>query len=156
MTHLNEHRQELTNQFDGIETSRDLFQQTLIQQKTEPQQHPLIQQIDQWEQESIARIRQAAEDARLLAGTYIDEHATELGEKLAKLTAQLQRSRETNDIIESDLENWKEQLEQLEDHFKKPSHITIERRPTALINAIDVVRSAELVDRTAFFESKTF
>lgn len=156
LKHLNEHRQVLTNQLDGIETSRDLFQQTLIQQKTEPQQHPLIQHINQWEEESIVRIRQAAEDARVLAGTYIDEHATQLGEKLAKLTAQLQRSRETDDIIETDLENWKEQLEQLEDHFKKPSHITIERRPTALINAIDVVQSAELVNHTAFFESKTF
>lgn len=154
LNHLNEHRQLLTKQFDEIETSRDLFRQTLLQQTTEPEQHPLIQQIDQWEQESIARIRQVAEDTKLLLATYINEHVIDIEEKLAKLTNQLQQSREMDDIIETDLDTWKEELAQLTEEFNKPSHITFERPPNALINAINVVRTTDSIINTSMFESK--
>lgn len=154
LNHLTEHRQLLTRQFDEIEVSRDLFRQTLIQQATEPQQHPLIQQIDQWEHDAVKKVRQAARKARVSAETFINEHITQLEGKLGKLTDQLRRSREMNDIIETDLEVWKEQLTQLTEQFNKPAHITIQRRPAALINAISVVRSMEQANYTSFMESK--
>lgn len=155
LIHLNEHRQLLTKQFDEIETSRDLFRQTLLQQTTEPQQHPLIQQVNQWEQESITKIRQVAEETKLLVGTYINEHVVEIEEKLEKLTDQLRESREMDDIIETDLDTWKEELAQLAEQFNKPSHITFERRPTPLIHAIDVIRATEATTLASIFESKT-
>jgi len=48
---LVEHRQQLNKQLDEIEVYRDLVQQT-----TNPNKHPSIQRIDQWEQESIQKI----------------------------------------------------------------------------------------------------
>ena len=45
MKHLIEHRQELIKQFYEIQTHRDLFQQTLNQQTTNPHHHPLIKKL---------------------------------------------------------------------------------------------------------------
>ena len=42
------------------------FRQTLTEQTTNPQKHSLIQQIDKWEQDSINKIQQTAEEARQL------------------------------------------------------------------------------------------
>ncbi len=50
--HSTEHRNELSKQFDEIETIRELLRQHLLKQT-----HVLIQQIDQWERDSIMKIR---------------------------------------------------------------------------------------------------
>ncbi len=55
-SHLNDHRQELSVQFDDIEVNRDLLRQILIEQTTNPNNHSLIKQIDQWEEDSIRKI----------------------------------------------------------------------------------------------------
>ena len=71
------HRQELNEQLDEVEVNRDLFRQTLTEQTTDPQKHPLIQQIDQWERDSIKRVRQTAEEARQVFVKRTTEHITE-------------------------------------------------------------------------------
>ncbi len=62
--HLTDHKQDLNKQFDQVEVNRDLFRQTLTEHVSKPQQHPLIQQIDRWERNSITVIRQTADEAR--------------------------------------------------------------------------------------------
>ena len=62
--HSLDHRQELNKQLDQIEIIPDLFQQTLNEQTTDPQKHRLLQQINEWEQDSLNEMRQTAEDAR--------------------------------------------------------------------------------------------
>lgn len=64
--HMTDHRQELSRQLDEIENTRDLFRQSLTEQMSTPQKHALLRQIDQWEQESIYKIREAAEAERQL------------------------------------------------------------------------------------------
>ncbi len=55
--HSTEHRNELSKQFEDIETTRELLRQTLTEPIMKPQTHVLIQQIDQWERNSIMKIR---------------------------------------------------------------------------------------------------
>jgi sugar lactone lactonase YvrE len=154
LNHLTKHRQQLTKEFDELETSRDLFRQTLIQQTTEPRRHPLIQQIDQWEEESINKIRQTAEEARLLLITYTNEHVIQLEKKMTQLTEQLRQSRQMDDIIETDLKIWKEELTQLTEHFNKPPHVTIQQREKALINEIGVDKFAERDNHASLMAGK--
>ena len=87
--HLADHKQELTEQFDEIEVSRDLFRQTLTEQMTDSAKHPLIQQIDKWERDSIEKIRQTAEESRQLILKHTREYAANLEDKLNKLTDML-------------------------------------------------------------------
>ncbi len=146
LNHLREHRQQLTKEFDEIESSRNLFRQMLIQQINEPQ--------NKWEHESIYKIRQMAEETKILVGTYINEHAIQLEEKLTKLTDQLQQSRQMDDIIETDLQIWKEELTRLTEQFNTPSHITIQPRPIPLINQLGVEIAGDRAHYASLLEGK--
>jgi DNA anti-recombination protein RmuC len=133
---LEEHRQELSKQFDEVEVTRDLFRQTLMEQTTKRQNHELIQQIDQWEHDSINKIRQTAEETRQLLRKHTDGFFTEIQDKLNKLTNQLQESRK--DFFETDLQQWKEQLEQLKENLDKPLPVAIRHDSTPLVTKIFV------------------
>src|SRR5690349_11503225 len=91
--HIIEHRQELKKQLDEIEIHRDQFQQIFSQSE----KHPLIQQIDQWEQDSIQKIKQLAEETRQLLLKHTNKYINQIEQKLNKLTNQLKLSREKDD-----------------------------------------------------------
>jgi uncharacterized protein YaaR (DUF327 family) len=129
----NEHRQELSKQLDEIEVTHDLLRQTLNEQTIDSQKHPLIEQINQWEENSIRKIQQTAKEAKEL----IIKHTTEIEIKLAKLTDQLRENREENDFVETDLNKWREELKRLEEYVK-PSHISIQQGFVPLVTKIFV------------------
>lgn len=66
--HVIEHRDILTQQLDEIVLEYDSLQQAMAESKDnssrKQQNNPLIKQIDQWEQDSIAKIHQMANEAR--------------------------------------------------------------------------------------------
>jgi ribosomal protein L17 len=63
--HSNEHRDSLSHQLDEIILEHDTLQQTIVVQKEkENDHHPLIKQINQWEKDSIVKIRQTAKETR--------------------------------------------------------------------------------------------
>jgi chromosome segregation ATPase len=132
------HRQELDKQLDEVELNRDLLRQTLTEQTSEPQKHPLIEQIDQWEYNSISKIRQTAQGARQVVLKYTTGHIRELETKLNKLTVQLRQSREENDFYETDLRHWNEELTRLTQELAKPSTINLRQDTTAFITKICV------------------
>jgi F0F1-type ATP synthase gamma subunit len=109
--HLNDHRQELSQQFDEIENNRDLFRQTLNEQINNPLKHSLIKQIDKWEFDSIELIQKTAKkckDQILLQLT--DKHFDRIEINLTKFTNELREIRQEND-----LNNFKEKLTELEE-----------------------------------------
>lgn len=118
--HLVEHRQELNKQLDDIKVYHDVFQQTLHQQN-----NPLIQQIDQWEQNSIEKIRQTAEEARQVILRITATNNTNIKEQLNKLTNEFEKEQKDDNINEINLQNWKEQLKKLSEQFTKPSNVII-------------------------------
>jgi uncharacterized Fe-S cluster-containing radical SAM superfamily protein len=64
--HVIEHRDVLSQQLDEIVLEYDTLRQTMAesQDKSNHHDHPLMKQIDQWEKESIKKIRQTADEAR--------------------------------------------------------------------------------------------
>ena len=142
--HMTDHRQELSRQLDEIENTRDLFRQSLTEQMSTPQKHALLRQIDQWEQESIYKIREAAEEERQLLMHHTEKYFNEIEIKLNKLTAQLRESREENDFIETDLRTWERQLKSLEEELRKPSNITVKQDSTPLVTKISVSPSSKI------------
>jgi len=134
--HISDHREELNKQLDEIETTRDLFRQTLTEQTAEPRKHLLIQQIDGWERDSINKIRKTADEARQLLLQHTTKYVTTIETKLAKLTDQIQHNRQENDFVEADLNHWKEELKRLTDELDKPSNIIIRQDTTPLVTKI--------------------
>ena len=136
--HMTDHRQELSKQLDGIEVIRDLFRQTLTEQISKPQKHALMQQIDQWEHDSIHKIRETAQEARQLLLQHTAKYFNEMEIKLETLTNQLRESRQENDYIETDLQRWQQQLELLQDELHQPSTIKVRHFSAPLVTKIYV------------------
>jgi chromosome segregation ATPase len=136
--HFGDHRQEWSQQLDEIEVRHDLFQQTLTEQTAEPQKHVLIQQINDWERDSIQKIEQTANEARDRLLKHTAEYITQIEVKLNKLTDQLKQCRLEKDFIETDLYQWKEELIQLNIDLTKLSNITLQEDPKPLVTKIYV------------------
>ncbi|CAF3946626.1 unnamed protein product [Rotaria sordida] len=136
--HFIDHRQQLNKQLDEVEVTRDLFRQTLSEQTSESQNDILLQQINDWERNSIDKIRQTADEARKLLLKYTAKHITGIEIELNKLTDQLRQNRQDNDFVETDLFRWINQLIQLTDELNKLSKMTIRQSSRSLINKIYV------------------
>jgi hypothetical protein len=123
--HFGDHRQQLNQQLEEVEVNRDLFRQTITEQTAESQRHPLINQVDQWERDSIIKIQQTAEEARQILLQHTTEHVKQIEVKLKQLTDQLRQGREENDFVETDIRRWNQQLTQLTNELNKPSNILL-------------------------------
>lgn len=111
--HVSEHRQELNKQMDELTTDHDQLRQTITEQEAQPNCHPLMKKIDEWEQQSINTIHQAADDARKRLLTIIGQYRTEVADDLLSLTTQLSKARDEDDYVETDLKEWSEKLDAL-------------------------------------------
>ncbi|CAF4348495.1 unnamed protein product, partial [Rotaria sp. Silwood2] len=98
----------------------------------------LVQQVSDYERDSIDKIRQTADEARQLLLKHTAKHIPDIEIKLNKLTDQLRQSRQENDFIETDLHQWKNQFIQLTDELNKLSNITIKQDLEILVNKIYV------------------
>jgi Rad3-related DNA helicase len=136
--HWDHHRQQLNTQLDDIETNRDLFRQSLSQQIEQPNNQTLIQQINQWELESIKIIQQTAEEARQIVLKNSNEYHHRLEVKLNELTNEIRESRHENDFNEVNLRQFQEELDRLTKELTKPTIISIREDSTSLINKISV------------------
>ncbi len=145
-----DHRQELNKQLDEVEVSRDLFRETLSQQTPEPNRHPLIQQIDDWERDSIRRIRETAEEARQTLLQHTIGQIKQIEVDLNKLTNQLRESREEDDFYETDLTHWNEELKRLTKELATSSNVNLRQDSTPFINkiSVDVMRSGKCINCT--------
>ncbi|CAF1374226.1 unnamed protein product [Rotaria sp. Silwood1] len=139
---LPRHHQELSKELDEIESNRNLFRQTLTEQTREPKNHSLIKQINQWEEDSIKKIKQTAHECRQILLQHMAEHITQIEVNLAQLTDKLKETRQENDFNEIILNQFKNTLTQLAKELDKPLNISIKQENTVLINPISVVVSS--------------
>jgi hypothetical protein len=138
--HSNDHRNELSQQLGDIEVSHDLIHRTVIEQTEDPQQHPLLKKVDEWERTAIVKICQTAKEIRneLLKNTA--ERTANIKQKLKQLSDELRQGREDNDFIETDLRQWTQKLEELKKELLNPKTITIQEDSTSLITKIRIGR----------------
>ncbi len=137
--HLADHRRALGEELNKVEHKRNEFRQSLTEQTTNPQKHSLIQQINQWEQDSIKTIQQTAHEARQLLIQHTAGHIEKIEIKLNQLTEQLKQFRKENDFNEIHLNQSKEKLTQIEQLLVKPPSVSIPQDPSSFINKISVV-----------------
>jgi len=117
---LMKHREELKLQFHQIEDQRNQFAQTLNDPSNN---HPLIQQITQWEQTSIEKIRQTAEEQRDLVHRYVQT----IQVKLRSFTEEMQKTVKKKDFNEIILKKLQIQLEDLKNQLYRTDYIQIKQ-----------------------------
>jgi len=120
---LMKHREELKLQFHQIEDQRNQFAQTLDDQKNNRNNHPLIQQITQWERISIEKIRQTAEEQRNL----VQQYSQTIEVKLRSFTEEMEKTVKKKDFNEIILKKLQIELEDLKDQLYQTNYIQIKQ-----------------------------
>ncbi|CAF4010658.1 unnamed protein product [Rotaria sordida] len=143
---LTEHRQQLSKQFEEIENDRNELHQTIVEQKQDLKKFSLIQQVDKWEEDSIQKIKQTAEECRQILIEHKNKHFIEIEKNLSQLTEQLKEIRQENEFNEIDLEQMKTTLATLAEELVQPPDIKIEQDSTSFINKISIFVSSGKCD----------
>ncbi|CAF1073841.1 unnamed protein product [Adineta steineri] len=141
--HLTEHRQILDGQLNEIVNDHDQFQQTIIQQKQNPLNSSLIQQIIQWEKNSIEIIQQTAEECRETVMKLTQNSITDVEKKFSELSQKLKEIRQENEFNEIDLNHFQLKLAQITEEFLQPPNISIRQDSQEFIKKISVISSFE-------------
>ncbi|CAF3243149.1 unnamed protein product [Rotaria sp. Silwood2] len=112
--HSNEHRDLLIHQLDEIIFEHDTLQQTIIELKDKRNDHyRLIEQVNEWERDSIMKIQRTATDIREDIEKLIALQNGKISSKLRNLAEQLRKAREDDDFVETDLRLWTMKLQEL-------------------------------------------
>ncbi|CAF1082105.1 unnamed protein product [Adineta steineri] len=139
--HLTEHRQILGNKLEEIVSDHDQFQQTIIQKKQNPLNSSFIEQINQWETDSIDQIQQTAKECREILMTLTQKSINDIENKLIELSQKLKETREENEFNDFDLNNFQLQLTQITEELNVPSNISIRKDSQEFIKKISVISS---------------
>ncbi|CAF3819011.1 unnamed protein product [Adineta steineri] len=140
-THLTEHRQKIETQLEEIINDHDQFQQTIIQQKQNPLDSSLIQQINQWETSSIEKIQQTAQQCRETLVKSTQKSIDDVEKKFIELSQKLKEIRQENEFNEIDLNNFHSKLTQITKEFLQPSNISFRQDSQEFIKKISVISS---------------
>ncbi|CAF1374521.1 unnamed protein product [Adineta steineri] len=152
--HLTEHRQILHRQLDEIINDHDQFQQTIIEQKQNPLNSSLVQQINQWEKNSIHQIQQTAEECRKTLMKLMQNSINDVEKKFIELSKKLKEIREENEFNEIDLNDFQLKLTQITEEFLQPSNISIRQDSQEFIKKISVISSFGMFIQLFHFEKK--
>ena len=145
--HFGNHRQQLSTRLEDIELNRDIFRQALSECIGEMEKHPLMQQIDQWERDSVEKIRQTAKETRDILHRHMSANVNRIEVMLNNLTDQLRQSREDNNFFETDLHRWMEQLSKFNEELEKPSGISFHQDTKALVTKLRIeIKTGECDD----------
>ena len=134
--HLSDHRQFLNEQFGLIQNDYNQFRQTILDLKTNPQKHPLLEQIDQWEKYSILKIKLKANRCRQLLIKHSNEAICQLERKLNNINEQLSSNQKQKNFNEIYLNQMRKKLEELNEQLNQPGNISIEQRSNSFISDI--------------------
>jgi hypothetical protein len=124
--HIIEHREELATQMDDIGQEHDSLRRDLI---PEDLRHPLLSQIDEWEQTSITKIHVAAEAARRDLRQLLNQTKNDVKTSVDKIVDELQTHRGLDDYTEVDLTRWSTKLTEVRKLIEAPLTIEIVADP---------------------------
>jgi hypothetical protein len=111
--HLTEHQQSLNEQLHHIQNDYNQFKQTIIDLKNNPEKHSLIKQINQWENDSIEKIKQKAKECRERLINCTNKVLNQIEIKLNDPNKQLITNEKKNYFNEIDLNKFKQRLEKI-------------------------------------------
>ncbi|CAF1646247.1 unnamed protein product, partial [Adineta steineri] len=122
---LTEHRQILTNELHHITNQYNEFKQTINKQKQDSQNFSSIEQINQWEMESIEKIQQKAQEYREIITKSSQTCINDIEMKLKDLNEQIKQMQIANEFNETGLNYLRNQLIEIKEQLNNPSDISI-------------------------------
>lgn len=132
---LIKHIEILNEQLDKIENNRDEFREKFLDEKNDL----FIQEINQWEENSIKIIKQTADYCREKLINYKNKLNIKLENRLNDFTKNIQEIRQDNEFNEMDLDQLKEKFQKLKEEFDQATNISVKQESIPFINKISVI-----------------
>ncbi|CAF0774706.1 unnamed protein product [Adineta steineri] len=139
--HIPKHQQRLNEELSYIIDGYNEFKQTINEQKQNPRNSSLINQIDQWEIESIKKIQQKAQSCREIVIKSSETPINDIEMKFNNLIKQIQQLQQENDFNEINLNHLRNQLIGMTEDLNNPLKIYIEEDSQSFINEISIISS---------------
>ncbi|CAF1130811.1 unnamed protein product [Adineta steineri] len=144
LTDLTEHCEILTSELHSITYQYNEFQQTINEQKQNPHNHLLIEQIDQWEIESIDKIQQKAKEYRENVTKSFQACINDIEMKFKDFDEQIKQIQKENECNEISLDYLRNQLKEMTEELNNPSKIFIKEDSQSFINEISIISSKRI------------
>ncbi|CAF0981359.1 unnamed protein product [Adineta steineri] len=141
LTDLIEHCEILTNALHSITYQYNEFKQKINEQKQNPQNNLLIEQINQWEIESIDKIQQKAQEYRENVTKSSQICMNDIEMKFKDFDEQIKQIQKENEFNEIHLNYLRSQLKEMTKELNNPSNISIKEDSQSFINEIPIVSS---------------
>ncbi|CAF1037264.1 unnamed protein product [Adineta steineri] len=138
---LTKHQQILNDELNYITNEYNEFKQRINEQKQNPQNHLLINQIDQWERNSIGTIQQKAEECRKIAMGYLPTYFNNIEHKFNDLSGQIKQIHQENEFNEINLSYLRHELIEITQELNNPPKISIKENSQSFINEISIIIS---------------
>ena len=144
-THLQAHREETQQQLHNIQHRLNELREKLTHLKHNPVDHPLMQSIDKWMNDSIIKVKRVADDATKSLSNFLTNHMSNMEDESGKLFTAVATASKTNQFDETHIKEWSEQLNKLKETIDQPPCITICEDPTALIKPIRICYNSKCI-----------
>ncbi|CAF4411617.1 unnamed protein product, partial [Adineta steineri] len=148
--HIPEHHQRLNEELNHIIDDYNKFKQTINEGKQSPYDFSLVNQINQWERNSIAKIQQKAKECREIAIKSSQTLLNDIEIKFNGLSEQIQRLQKENDFNENNLNHLRNQIRKMAKELNNPSNISIQQSSQTFISDISVISSKSKFLRNNF------
>jgi hypothetical protein len=125
LKHTNAHRLILDQQMNDVVVHHKHVNENLSGPIVDEHRKKLVQLITQWEDKSIEKIHQTANETRQQLLLIFRENSDNVKEKLIQLTQQLTKAQYDRDFFEDDLKHWTETLDQLQHTLTEQQNIHI-------------------------------
>ncbi|CAF1935235.1 unnamed protein product [Rotaria magnacalcarata] len=102
----------------------------------DPQKHPLMKNIDEWETQSIAKIRRVAQKNREELLPYVKNCIPQVEMKLASLITEVRQNPDDCGFMDTDIENWTKELERIKATLNSPPDFNIRLDSTEFLSKI--------------------
>ncbi|CAF3821055.1 unnamed protein product [Adineta steineri] len=136
---LTKHRQILNEELHHIINDYDQFKQRFNEQKPNPHDLFLIDQINQWEIDSIIKIQQKARGCREIVIKSSQTCINDIEMKFNDLNEQLKQFHSENEFNEINLEYLRNELIKMREELDNPSKISIQQDSQSFINEISII-----------------
>ncbi|CAF0969241.1 unnamed protein product [Didymodactylos carnosus] len=139
-----EHREEVNSQLDHLIYEHDQLQKQVQSQTINDISRPLTAQINQWEQDSINRVRASAEQARNKVAQLIDENRQHITRRLRVVSDEVKIKKMV--YVELDLERWNQEIEKLKKEVNMIPTLLTDTNSIKVIPAISSTSSLFFTD----------
>ena len=114
------HREQMFTELDKIVEERNQLQETIhVGAASSDQKSPLLEQIDQWKRNTIAKVEEVAAQVRQQTIELLNRKQTKVNDEFRSFSQDLIKLRESENYVEHDLERLKKKIQQFKQDIKQ-------------------------------------